>query len=561
MAVGVYYRAQSAVLLLFLIWSWVLPTEAGIVNRTIDDGFGDSQTGDKPIFLPATKVWDDQSCSGCAIRPDISSAFKNTYTAATYNPGLGSMSIELSFEGLAVWVYFILANNEGDGITSLTMANFTLDGGNPTLFQHAPVLTTQDINYNQLVYSQTGLVNAKHKLVISTSGVNSNVYVNFDYAIYTHDDDGVLDPSPPPGGLPSTLASAKPSSTNTTPKSTSSSSSIPVNKGSSTTGSSTAGPASSSGFSAPGSKLSNDDSTATQSSSTAGIVGGIVGGIAFAALLGFLFICIMRRQRRKARLEFTDKDWTAENGIDPVVTPFYHPTNGHASSHMGSGGPYLSNDHSRPYAYGGQHAQQHSNSQTTGPSSDVGAQSAYGGYMSAVGGSNSGEDTSESAHARLVTVTDGDHLSTPNQMRSVGPMVSGATAGSSVPTLWGAGMSAQQREDVRRERQRELDERMCQVQDEMNHLAADMTGQKPSRRRSIRRPQAPSSVTGEEEMSMEEMREQLRVMTNQVSYLRNQQQSAWALGLSDDPPPGYEPTILSSTNHTSLPPPPPPPHS
>jgi len=86
--------------------------------------------------------------------------------------------------GFAIYVYFILANNAGDGITSLTLANFTLDNGNPFLFQHAPDLTTTEIQYNQLVYSKTNLVNANHTLVISTSA-NTNVWVNFDYAIYT----------------------------------------------------------------------------------------------------------------------------------------------------------------------------------------------------------------------------------------------------------------------------------------------------------------------------------------------------------------------------------------
>ena len=87
--------------------------------------------------------------------------------------------------GTAIYVFFILANNAGDGITSLTLANFTLDGTNPELYQHAPDLSRMDIDYNQLVYSKQDLINAEHTLAISTSDVNTNVYVNFDYAIYT----------------------------------------------------------------------------------------------------------------------------------------------------------------------------------------------------------------------------------------------------------------------------------------------------------------------------------------------------------------------------------------
>ena len=87
--------------------------------------------------------------------------------------------------GTAIYIFFILANNVGDGITSLTLANFTMDTGSPELFQHTPDLTTTDIDYNQLVYWKRDLSHAEHTLVISTSGVNTNVYVNFDYAIYT----------------------------------------------------------------------------------------------------------------------------------------------------------------------------------------------------------------------------------------------------------------------------------------------------------------------------------------------------------------------------------------
>jgi hypothetical protein len=90
-----------------------------------------------------------------------------------------------SSAGTAIYVFFILVNHAGDGITALTLANFTLDGTNPELYQHPPDLMRTYIDYNQLVYSKQDLVNAEHTLVISTSDANYGVYVNFDYAIYT----------------------------------------------------------------------------------------------------------------------------------------------------------------------------------------------------------------------------------------------------------------------------------------------------------------------------------------------------------------------------------------
>ncbi|KIJ89471.1 hypothetical protein K443DRAFT_57465, partial [Laccaria amethystina LaAM-08-1] len=44
---------------------------------------------------------------------------------------------------------------------------------------------------------------------------------------------------------------------------------------------------------------------------------------------------------------------------------------------------------------------------------------------------------------------------------------------------------------------------------------------------------------GEESLSVTDMRVEMIQMREQIALLRAQQRSAWALGLSDDPPPGY----------------------
>ena len=90
-------------LLQFLVVVSLFPSTVfagNVVNRTIDDSFGDSQTGQLVIYQPPTSnVWQDETCLGCAIRPDVDQAFKHTYTAATYNPGLGNMNITMQFNG------------------------------------------------------------------------------------------------------------------------------------------------------------------------------------------------------------------------------------------------------------------------------------------------------------------------------------------------------------------------------------------------------------------------------------------------------------------------------
>lgn len=88
---GVYFTA----LLLLLCPSNVV----GAVNRTIDDTQGDSESGSRPVYVPATGFWEDATCRGCAIQPDPAQAFKGTWTAGTYNPTIPEVSISLSFTG------------------------------------------------------------------------------------------------------------------------------------------------------------------------------------------------------------------------------------------------------------------------------------------------------------------------------------------------------------------------------------------------------------------------------------------------------------------------------
>ena len=97
------HSEPGALFLIFFLWNLPLVL-AGIVNRTIDDQFGDSDTFRQVTYLSTTSdVWRNQSCGGCPIQPDIARAFKGTYTAAfTNNTQLGSMSITMKFNGKSV---------------------------------------------------------------------------------------------------------------------------------------------------------------------------------------------------------------------------------------------------------------------------------------------------------------------------------------------------------------------------------------------------------------------------------------------------------------------------
>ncbi|KIK61830.1 hypothetical protein GYMLUDRAFT_165617 [Collybiopsis luxurians FD-317 M1] len=156
------------------------------VNHSIDDTLGDSATGQRPIYLPVTGVWKDNTCTSCSLRPPTPSAFKGTYTSATYYPYLKNISITFEFTGTAIYIFFVLANAPPPGVGATTAVNFTLDGSIMGTFNHSPNRSAPAFQFNEsaLVFSQTGLENISHQMVISTAG-NEQIFVDFDYALYT----------------------------------------------------------------------------------------------------------------------------------------------------------------------------------------------------------------------------------------------------------------------------------------------------------------------------------------------------------------------------------------
>ena len=76
-------------------------------NRTIDDGLGDVITGLQVEYLPLNSpnntgepFWKhEDQCNGCAILPDRTKAFDETWTATTYFPVIEYMSIGFRFSG------------------------------------------------------------------------------------------------------------------------------------------------------------------------------------------------------------------------------------------------------------------------------------------------------------------------------------------------------------------------------------------------------------------------------------------------------------------------------
>ena len=180
---------------------------AASVNHTIDDELGDSVTGIKPVYSPSTSWNQGSTCGVCKIRSndpiDLTQVIQGTWHEAVYlaSPSESAPSINISFVGTAVYAYFVVPNTLSQ--TPLTFINmsFSMDGMQRSTFTHTADPTTFNLAYNQLLFSQKGLDNGKHELLIAaTKGENQSIIL-FDYAIYTVDEDAgmpaVLRPQPP----------------------------------------------------------------------------------------------------------------------------------------------------------------------------------------------------------------------------------------------------------------------------------------------------------------------------------------------------------------------------
>ncbi|KAJ3903867.1 hypothetical protein F5879DRAFT_116866 [Lentinula edodes] len=416
------------------------------VNRSIDDTLGDSVTGNRPTYLPdTTGVWEDNTCSGCALEPDISSAFDDTYTAATYNPELKNISISFDFIGTAVYIFFILANDPDPGISASTAANFTLDGTLVSTFTHSPNSSASApsfyFNESALAFSKTGMKNISHQMVISTSGLSSDYYLNFDYALYTFQ---------------------RPDTTTSSSSSSSSSSSA---------------------------ASSTSDYSSTQSDSktvSVGVIaGGVIGGVAALAIVAVAwFFCQRRKKSEDIGYHNDDPNTVLQREIDPFILPpasdFTQP-----------------DDSSRP------------------------------------------SSTFRTSTALLKRTATGISEGVPRTSSTIPPP-----------------LPLDSKSAIRRQRQQDLERQMQQISSEIRDLqieAAERNGGRdptmsslisaPSRAlssvtrsRSVRSPRSPD---GKEDVS--QLKAQIQAMSEHIAYLQDQQNSAWAQGLSDEPPPGYSP--------------------
>ncbi|KAF8877513.1 hypothetical protein BD779DRAFT_1677274 [Infundibulicybe gibba] len=174
------FRSSIAFALLVQVSNSVL------VNQTIDDSLGDSQTGLKVQYSSLKSdsevAWKSQDTPDdtCSFDVDSAMAHNHTWSSATCVDS-GTASATFSFHGTAIYVYFIATSCLLPDRTTFTAnCEFQMDG---EIVGHYTQTSVPDIpKYNALVYTNRSLSDALHTFAIQAK---RNSFLIFDFARYT----------------------------------------------------------------------------------------------------------------------------------------------------------------------------------------------------------------------------------------------------------------------------------------------------------------------------------------------------------------------------------------
>ncbi|TBU21087.1 hypothetical protein BD311DRAFT_707228, partial [Dichomitus squalens] len=160
-------------------------TASSLVNRTIDDQYGDIEEGIFPQYSPPELWAQGATCDHCSITPgilNVSQVFNGTWHDTTYECGQADRVVNVAFTGVAVYVYGIVPNSIPN-VTTFANISFFLDNELVHQYVHDPN-TSSVIEYNTPVYVETSLPNMEHSLEIRFNGLNDSLFL-FDYVVYT----------------------------------------------------------------------------------------------------------------------------------------------------------------------------------------------------------------------------------------------------------------------------------------------------------------------------------------------------------------------------------------
>lgn len=154
------------------------------------------------------------------------------------------------------------------------------------------------------------------------------------------------------------------------------------------------------------------------------------------------------------------------------------------------------------------------------------------------------------------TLPSGRTVMTAGTSRDFPPLPLPVNAVPSVPPLTPA---PDTKAELRHRRQQELERQMRVINEEIEDLRIEAAERAEGRdapsvsppnvtsasETVVSRKSTRKSTRGIEDV--EQMKQQIRAMSEQIAFLQSQQNSAWAQGISDEPPPGYSPNPVNST--------------
>lgn len=80
----------------------------------IDDQYGDSATGEMPIYNPVTGWTQGATCTGCAFHPETELAFNGTWHDTTHHTNDVPRTVQFNFTG--IFSYLQMAYDQLSGI-------------------------------------------------------------------------------------------------------------------------------------------------------------------------------------------------------------------------------------------------------------------------------------------------------------------------------------------------------------------------------------------------------------------------------------------------------------
>ncbi|KAK0506422.1 hypothetical protein EDD18DRAFT_1342731 [Armillaria luteobubalina] len=182
--------SMRLLLSLLLLALFLSSTLAALVNVTVDDQNGDPITQDTISYTPADAWTVSSACNNCFAPVDSSQAWDQTWHVGKFNnESTAVLQASYTFSGTAVYVNCILARSvqHPTGRSDMT---FFIDGVQAGTYSSEPDPPSPDYVYNATVFAYENLSSGRHIIQIQSGHTEGSAsLILLDSLIYSHNDD------------------------------------------------------------------------------------------------------------------------------------------------------------------------------------------------------------------------------------------------------------------------------------------------------------------------------------------------------------------------------------